>query len=174
MAHLAPPSSVGVPNAVTSGPAYQAILKRDLLAAYAELRRIYDNTIDREVPSYWPSTALNDNNSQNVRPFFEKYRGAIVEHAIDPDLWRTVGWEDESPRHYVDMDAFGASTVASALQGGTSAAAPKSPPRLDDRLRALPARLGARKAGKRPLLPARIIYLVADASNEVVLKELRP
>jgi hypothetical protein len=32
---------------------------------------------------------------------------SIVEHAIDPDLWRTVGWEEESPRHYVDMDAYG-------------------------------------------------------------------
>jgi hypothetical protein len=41
-----------------------------------------------------------------IRPFFEKYRGAIVEHAIDPDLWRTVGWEEESPRHFVDMDAY--------------------------------------------------------------------
>ena len=41
-----------------------------------------------------------------IRPFFEKYRVSIVEHAIDPDLWRTVGWEEESPRHYVDMDAY--------------------------------------------------------------------
>jgi hypothetical protein len=42
-----------------------------------------------------------------IRPFFEKYRTSIVEHAIDPDLWRTAGWEDESPRHFVDMDAYG-------------------------------------------------------------------
>src|SRR4030095_15451224 len=32
-----------------------------------------------------------------IRPFFEKYRTSIVEHAIDPDLWRTAGWADESP-----------------------------------------------------------------------------
>jgi hypothetical protein len=44
-----------------------------------------------------------------IRPFFEKYRTSIVEHAIDPDLWRTAGWEDESPRHFVDMDAYGPS-----------------------------------------------------------------
>jgi hypothetical protein len=43
-----------------------------------------------------------------IRPFFEKYRVAIVEHGIDPDLWRSAGWEaEESPRHFVDMDAYG-------------------------------------------------------------------
>jgi hypothetical protein len=42
-----------------------------------------------------------------IRPFFERYRSAIVEHAIDPDLWRTVGWEAEPPRHFLDMDAYG-------------------------------------------------------------------
>lgn len=43
-----------------------------------------------------------------IRPFFERNQLAIVEHAIDPDLWRTVGWLDESPRHFMDMDAYGA------------------------------------------------------------------
>lgn len=44
-----------------------------------------------------------------IRPFFEKYRVTIVEHSVDPDLWRTVGWDaEESPRHFVDMDAYGA------------------------------------------------------------------
>lgn len=43
-----------------------------------------------------------------IRPFFERYRVAIVEHAIDPDLWRTVGWDaEEGPRHFLDMDAYG-------------------------------------------------------------------
>jgi hypothetical protein len=42
-----------------------------------------------------------------IRPFFEKFRGAIVEHSIDPDLWRTAGWEEEPPKHFVDMDAYG-------------------------------------------------------------------
>jgi len=43
-----------------------------------------------------------------IRPFFEKHRVAIVEHAIDPDLWRTMGWDaEEGPRHYLDMDAYG-------------------------------------------------------------------
>jgi hypothetical protein len=43
-----------------------------------------------------------------IRPFFEKYQTSVVEHAIDPDLWRTVGWLEETPRHFVDMDAYGA------------------------------------------------------------------
>ena len=44
-----------------------------------------------------------------LKPLFEKRRAFIVERAIDPDLWRTVGWEDEPPNHFVDMDheAFG-------------------------------------------------------------------
>lgn len=42
-----------------------------------------------------------------IRPFFEKYQSSIVEHAVDPDLWRTVGWVEEPPRHFVDMDAYG-------------------------------------------------------------------
>src|SRR6476620_5720224 len=42
-----------------------------------------------------------------IRPFFEKYQTSIVEHAIDPDLWRTAGWLEEPPRHFLDMDAYG-------------------------------------------------------------------
>lgn len=42
-----------------------------------------------------------------IRPFFEKFQASIVEHAIDPDLWRTAGWEAEPPRHFLDMDAYG-------------------------------------------------------------------
>ena len=42
-----------------------------------------------------------------IRPFFEKNRTFLVEHTIDPDLWRNAGFEDEPPRHFVDMDAYG-------------------------------------------------------------------
>jgi hypothetical protein len=42
-----------------------------------------------------------------IRPFFVKYQTTIVEHVIDPDLWRTAGWEVEPPRHFLDMDAYG-------------------------------------------------------------------
>lgn len=42
-----------------------------------------------------------------IRPFFEKYRTTVVEHAIDPDTYRTMGFTDEPPRHFLDMDAYG-------------------------------------------------------------------
>ena len=49
---------------------------------------------------------------REIRPFFEKHRTSIVEHVIDPDLWRTVGWEQESPRHFLDIDAYGSPPFA--------------------------------------------------------------
>lgn len=42
-----------------------------------------------------------------IRPFFQKHRTYIVNHAIDPDLWRSVGWEAEPPRHFINIDAYG-------------------------------------------------------------------
>ena len=42
-----------------------------------------------------------------IRPFYEANRVFVVEHAIDPDLWRTAGFTDEPPRHFLDMDAYG-------------------------------------------------------------------
>jgi hypothetical protein len=44
-----------------------------------------------------------------LRPLFEARKAFVIERSIDPDLWRTVGWEQEPPNHFVDMDheAFG-------------------------------------------------------------------
>ena len=44
-----------------------------------------------------------------LKPLFEERRPFIVERSVDPDLWRTVGWEGEPPNHFLDMDheAFG-------------------------------------------------------------------
>ena len=47
-----------------------------------------------------------------IRPFFDANRVFVVEHAIDPDLWRTAGFTDEPPRHFLDMDAYGKSPFA--------------------------------------------------------------
>lgn len=44
---------------------------------------------------------------KEIRPFFEAHRAYLVERSIDPDLWRTAGWEEEDKRHFVDMDAYG-------------------------------------------------------------------
>lgn len=40
-----------------------------------------------------------------IRPAFEARRAFIVERSIDPDLWRNVGWVDEPPNHFLDLDA---------------------------------------------------------------------
>ena len=42
-----------------------------------------------------------------LKPFFQKYRTTVVEHAIDPDTYRTMGWTEEPPRHFLDMDSWG-------------------------------------------------------------------
>jgi hypothetical protein len=44
----------------------------------------------------------------DIRPYYDKYRVTFVEHAIDPDLWRSAGFEEEPSRHFVDLDAYGA------------------------------------------------------------------
>ena len=43
-----------------------------------------------------------------LRPLFEANASYVVEHAIDPDLWRAAGKPGEGPNHFLDMDAFGA------------------------------------------------------------------
>lgn len=55
---------------------------------------IMDRAIDRLPPE--------------LRPFFDRARPSLVERSVDPDLWRLAGWEDEPPRHFLDMDAYGA------------------------------------------------------------------
>src|SRR5579862_9476042 len=42
-----------------------------------------------------------------LRPFFQKFRTTVVEHSIDPDTYRTMGWVEEPPRHFLDMDSWG-------------------------------------------------------------------
>lgn len=44
-----------------------------------------------------------------LQPLFAARRAFVVERSIDPDLWRTVGWDEEPPNHFLDLDheAFG-------------------------------------------------------------------
>ena len=42
-----------------------------------------------------------------LKPLFERRKAFIIERSIDPDLWRTVGWEAEAPNHFLDFDYFG-------------------------------------------------------------------
>jgi hypothetical protein len=37
-----------------------------------------------------------------LKPFFQKFRDEIVIRAVDPDLWRNVGWDDD-PNHFIDF-----------------------------------------------------------------------
>src|SRR6266571_2992238 len=37
-----------------------------------------------------------------LKPFFDRYRDEIVASAVDPDLWRNAGWEDD-PNHFVNF-----------------------------------------------------------------------
>ena len=39
-----------------------------------------------------------------LRPLFEANRAIVVEHAIDPDLWRDSFASIEDPHHYLDFD----------------------------------------------------------------------
>jgi len=39
-----------------------------------------------------------------LRPLFEKHRAMVVERAIDPDTWRTAGFDAEPKNHFLDID----------------------------------------------------------------------
>ena len=45
-----------------------------------------------------------------IKPFFEEQRALIVEHSVDPDLWRVVGLQtdlgEEDPNHFLDIDGL--------------------------------------------------------------------
>jgi hypothetical protein len=42
-----------------------------------------------------------------LRAVFDTDRASLLAHASDPDLWRIAGFEEEAPRHFLDMDAYG-------------------------------------------------------------------
>src|SRR5881227_2632032 len=37
-----------------------------------------------------------------LKPFFDHFRTEVTVRAIDPDLWRSAGWEDD-PNHFLDL-----------------------------------------------------------------------
>jgi hypothetical protein len=39
-----------------------------------------------------------------LRPLFEKHRALVVQRAVDPDTWRTAGFDEEYPNHFLDLD----------------------------------------------------------------------
>lgn len=44
-----------------------------------------------------------------IKPFFVEHREAVVLRVVDPDMWRTIGWEDD-PNHFLNLGTpeFGA------------------------------------------------------------------
>lgn len=42
-----------------------------------------------------------------IRPAFAVDRAFLLAHTIDPDLWRTAGFREEDPRHFLNLDAYG-------------------------------------------------------------------
>jgi len=42
-----------------------------------------------------------------LRAAFDAERTTMLAHASDPDLWRVAGFEEEAPRHFLDIDAYG-------------------------------------------------------------------
>src|SRR6516164_9330311 len=46
----------------------------------------------------------------NLKAFFDVQKDFVVEHSVDPDLWRVVGLKgdlgDEDPNHFLDIDAL--------------------------------------------------------------------
>ena len=38
-----------------------------------------------------------------LRPLFDRYRATVIERSIDPDTWRTAGF-DEAKHHFLDLD----------------------------------------------------------------------
>jgi hypothetical protein len=42
-----------------------------------------------------------------IRGVFEQNRAMLLDRSVDPDLWRTVGFDEEAPRHFLDYDAYG-------------------------------------------------------------------
>ena len=38
----------------------------------------------------------------DIKPFFLRFADELVVRAIEPDLWRAAGWEDD-PNHFLDL-----------------------------------------------------------------------
>ncbi|HTV01866.1 MAG TPA: hypothetical protein VMF13_15060 [Luteitalea sp.] len=66
-----------------------------------------------------------------LRELFERQRTSFVEHAIDPDLWRNVGFEDEPPRHFIDLDAYGAAPFSELPRSYDEAVAKYGPEKVN-------------------------------------------
>src|SRR5438309_10315421 len=37
-----------------------------------------------------------------LKPFFDHFRSDLMVRVVDPDVWRSAGWEDD-PNHFLDL-----------------------------------------------------------------------
>jgi len=74
-----------------------------------------------------------------IKSFFVSHRDELVYRSIDPDLWRTVGWE-EDPNHFVNFGAPELGPSGTAMPRDYSAALQKFGPSTLKRLGTLPWR----------------------------------
>lgn len=42
-----------------------------------------------------------------LTPLYDAYRPMLVERVVDPDTWRTAGFDNEDPHHFLDIDFDG-------------------------------------------------------------------
>jgi len=61
-----------------------------------------------------------------IKPFFVEHREALVTRVIDPDMWRTIGWDDD-PNHFLNLGTpeFGVPPNFTALPRDYTAALQK-------------------------------------------------
>lgn len=61
-----------------------------------------------------------------IKPFFVEHREALVQRVVDPDMWRTIGWDDD-PNHFLNLGTkeFGAPPAFAALPRDYTAALQK-------------------------------------------------
>lgn len=107
-----------------------------------------------------------------LRAFFAANAAYVVEHSIDPDLWRGVDYPAEFPNHFLDMDAFAVypfDTIPRveaehlAKYGPDAGARGRLPWRLAEEYRALVAAFRARDAHRTLQHAAFLGHYVGDA-----------
>jgi hypothetical protein len=111
-----------------------------------------------------------------LRAAYEGERATLAAHASDPDLWRVAGFEEEAPKHFLDIDAYGPPPFG-ALPRDLGAAIEKYGPEMVTRNGLLPWRAAemrgrlvrafeAHKNGQRYGL-SNAIYLTAVVAHYV-------
>jgi hypothetical protein len=69
-----------------------------------------------------------------LRPLFEKHKTKVVERIIDPDTWRSAGFAEEEPNHFLDLDweGYGKEPFAELPRDYTAAVAKFGRARIHD------------------------------------------